>query len=137
MEIGKTFCGRTDGRTGTRVFQSTRSSVGDDLKIEAVPPFGGPGSPSNSVAWAKTYLHNKWYPDAFSCLATIDMVQKLGGCSPFWGELGLHLTMSPGPRPTFVVLNKWHIDPSRRLATTDMGQNLGAVPPFWGSWIPI
>jgi len=32
MEIGKTFCGRTDGPE----FQSTRSSVGDDLKIEII-----------------------------------------------------------------------------------------------------
>jgi len=31
MEIGKTFCGRTDGWPE---FQSTRSSVGNDLKTE-------------------------------------------------------------------------------------------------------
>jgi len=40
MEIGKTFCGRTnlrtDGRTDTPEFQSTRSSAGDDLKIEFI-----------------------------------------------------------------------------------------------------
>ena len=35
MEIGKTFCGRTDGRTDTLEFQSTRSSVGDDLMNES------------------------------------------------------------------------------------------------------
>jgi len=33
MEIEKTFCGLTDGRTDTPQFQSTRSSVGDDLKL--------------------------------------------------------------------------------------------------------
>jgi len=32
IEIHKTFCGRTDGRTDTPEFQSTRSSAGDDLK---------------------------------------------------------------------------------------------------------
>jgi len=34
MEIGETFCGRTDGQTDTPEFQSTRSCVGDDLKID-------------------------------------------------------------------------------------------------------
>jgi len=37
MEIGKNFLwtfGRTDGRTDTPEFQSTRLSVGDDLKKE-------------------------------------------------------------------------------------------------------
>jgi len=36
IEIGKTFCGRTDGRTDTSEFQSTRSSVGDDLKMQHI-----------------------------------------------------------------------------------------------------
>jgi len=36
MEIGKKLCGRTDGRTDTPEFQSTRSSVGDDLKMNRV-----------------------------------------------------------------------------------------------------
>ena len=33
MEIGQTFYGRTYRRTDTPVFRSTRSSVGDDLKM--------------------------------------------------------------------------------------------------------
>jgi len=41
MEIGKTFCGRTDGLTDTPQFQSTRSSVGDDLKIKQPVPLLG------------------------------------------------------------------------------------------------
>jgi len=36
MEIGKTFCGRTDGRTDTPEFQSTRSRRGDDLKMKSL-----------------------------------------------------------------------------------------------------
>jgi len=31
MKIGKNFCGRTYGQMDTPDFQSTRSSVGDDL----------------------------------------------------------------------------------------------------------
>jgi len=39
---------------------------------------GGARSPSISVTWAEAYLHIKWYPDASSHLATIDMGRKLG-----------------------------------------------------------
>jgi len=40
-----------------------------------------------------------WYPDASSCLATIDMGWKLGAVPPFWGggELGPHLTQCRRP----------------------------------------
>jgi len=57
----------------------------------------------HNVAWAETYLRTKWYHDASSRLATIDMGQKIEGCFPFFsGELGPHLTKSPGPRPTSI-----------------------------------
>ena len=44
----------------------------------------------HNVAWAASCLHTKWYPDASSHLATIDMGQKLAGAAvPFFvGELG-------------------------------------------------
>jgi len=44
------------------------------------------------LAWAQAYLHTKWHLNPSSCLATTDMGQKLGGCAPFGGELGSHLT---------------------------------------------
>jgi len=41
------------------------------------------------VAWAKAYLHTKWYLDPSSRLVTIDMGRKLGRLCPFGeGELG-------------------------------------------------
>ena len=39
---------------------------------------GGPGSPSNKVAWAKAYLHTKWHLSSSSCFTTMDMGRKLG-----------------------------------------------------------
>ena len=47
----------------------------------------------------------KWYPDPSSRLATIDMGRKVGAAAPLsvgGGQLGPHLTMSPGPKPTSV-----------------------------------
>ena len=48
----------------------------------AVPLLWGNGYPSNTVAWAEVYFHTKWRLHPSSCLATIDMDQKLGVC-PF------------------------------------------------------
>jgi len=64
-------------------------------------------------------------------LATIDMAQKLGAVSLFWGW------GRTGPHPTLCRLGeafrtKWHLDPSSRLATIDMGRKLEAVPFFSG-----
>jgi len=69
------------------------------------PFLGKAGSPSNNVVRAEAYLHTKWHLDPSSRLATIDMGQKVGGgcCAPFCQrELGPHLTVLPGLRPTFV-----------------------------------
>jgi len=56
-----------------------------------VCPFleGRTGSPSNTVAWAETYLHTKWHLDGSSCLATRHG-PKIGGYAPFLGP-GRHL----------------------------------------------
>jgi len=76
-------------------------------------PFWGSWVPiSHNVAWAEAYLHTKWYPDASSRLATIDMGRKLGSVPPFlWGgELGPHVTQSClGLRPYQVA--SWSIQP--------------------------
>ena len=62
-----------------------------DRKVgDAVPLFGGGGSPSNNVASAEAYLRTKWRLDPSSRLATVDGL-KIGGCAPFFGE-GPHLT---------------------------------------------
>jgi len=48
-------------------------------------------------------------------LAAVDMGGKVGGLlCPFFGDMGPHLTTSPGPRPTSVPSV---IDPFNRLAT--------------------
>jgi len=59
------------------------------------------------VAWSEAYLQTKWHLDPSSCLATIHTGRKLGRGTrnriPVWGgELGPHLTQSPGPRPTSI-----------------------------------
>ena len=64
----------------------------------------GAGSPSN-IMWPgprSVYFCTKWHLDPSSRLATIDMGLKLGGGCAFLGELGPHLTLSPGLRPTSV-----------------------------------
>jgi len=76
-------------------------------------PWGAAGSPKlpiwHNVAWAKAYLHTKWYSDASSCLATIDMGRKVGGrqraAVPLFGGRGAGSPsniMSPGLRPTSI-----------------------------------
>jgi len=52
----------------------------------SAPFWVGVWVPSNTVAWAKAYLHTKWHLDASSRLATIKMGRKLGGSVPFFGE---------------------------------------------------
>jgi len=64
------------------------------------------------------YLRIKWYPDASSRLAAIDMGRKLGGCcAPFIpGELVSDLTLWPSWAEAYLH-TKWHLDPPNRLAT--------------------
>jgi len=45
----------------------------------------GAGSPSNTVAWAEAYLHNKWHLSPSSRLATTGMGRKLGAVH-LWGR---------------------------------------------------
>ena len=88
----------------------------------------------HNVAWAETYLCTKWHLDPSSRLATIDTGRKLGAVPPFWGELGPHLTQSPGPRPTS--------NPSGILIHPAIGpqwtwaENWGALPLLGRSWVP-
>ena len=62
---------------------SAVAEMGDRLKLATIDegrkvwgccipfPWGGAGSPSNSVACAEAYLHSKWHLDPSSYLATI------------------------------------------------------------------
>ena len=65
MEIGKTFCGRTDGRTDTHEFQSTRSSVGDDLKKLECGPM--PNEMAAQPNIGGTLCENSVIPFLLSC----------------------------------------------------------------------
>ena len=59
----------------------------------------------HNVAWAKVYLHTKWYPDPSSPLAIIDTGQNVEGhhASLHTGGAGSPCkTMSPGLRHTSV-----------------------------------
>ena len=59
----------------------------------------------HNVAWAEAYLHNKWFLDPCSRLATTDMGRKLGEASaPFLGGAATSLsnTMSLGSRFTIL-----------------------------------
>ena len=52
---------------------------------------------------AEAYLHTKWHLHPSSRFVTTGMGRKLGGCAPLGeGELGPHLTVWPGLRPTSV-----------------------------------
>jgi len=64
------------------------------------------------------------------------MGRKVGAAvSPFWVELGLHLTQC---RLVYAYLRtKWHINPSSRLATTNMGRKLAeGCGPLRGAGFP-
>ena len=55
----------------------------------------------------------------------------MGGCAPFWGELGSHLKQSPGPNPTSI--------PSGSLIHPAIwpqqiwAENWGLRSPLWGT----
>jgi len=61
----------------------------------------------------------KWYPDASSRLATIDMGQKLGVAVPF---LGVEARSSSNNVSKAYHYAKFHLDPSNRLATITIHQ---------------
>jgi len=67
---------------------------------------GVAGSPSNTVAWGKAYLHTKWHHSPSSRLATTGIGRKLGAVPfcPFRrdGAGSPSNTMSSRPRPTSV-----------------------------------
>jgi len=63
---------------------SPRQWVGNWLLCPS--QWGGVGSPSITMPSApKAYLCTKWYPDAPSRLATVDMGRKVRAAVPFWG----------------------------------------------------
>jgi len=79
----------------------------------------GRGLPPYQVAPGSTqpFGHNRYAP-------------KIGGCAPFRGELGPHLTQCRLGHG--LPLYKWHLDPSSCLATIhgpEIGE--GCCPPFW------
>ena len=90
------------------------------------------------MAWAKVYFHTKWrlHSSPIQPFGHNRHGRKLGGCAPFWGELGPHLAQNRLGQG--LLHTKWHLSPSSRLDTTDMGRKLGAVPlQGSGSWVPI
>ena len=64
------------------------------------------------------YLRTKWYTDASSRLATIDMGRELGAV-PHLGEAGFpsNTTIGPITGAEAYLHAKFHLDPSNRLAT--------------------
>jgi len=83
------------------------------------------------VAWAEVYFRTKWrlHP------STNRHEPKTGGCAPFRGELGPHLTQLRLGRGNY-FRTKWYLDPSSRLATHEAKNWVGAVPFFLGSRVP-
>ena len=79
-------------------------------KLGAVPLWRGAGSPSNTM-WPgpRPSLRTKCHLDPSSCLATVDMGQKVCVCRGrgwclFLGGCGSPSnTMSPGPRPISIL----------------------------------
>jgi len=104
-----------------------------------VCPFWGSLIPMwHNVAWAEAYLCTKWHLDPSSCLATIDMGRKVGGCALFWrGELGPLLTQCrlEGGLPPYEVAS-WSIQP---FGHNRYGPKIEAAMPLWGrgSCVPI
>jgi len=75
-------------------------------KIGRLFPFGGAGSPCNTMSPGptSTSLPCKWHLDPCSRLATTDTGRKIGVgvvvCRSLWGAGSSYKTMWPGPRPT-------------------------------------
>jgi len=88
----------------------------------AVPPFLGrelgPHLAQYGLGQGLPCIKYRLYP---SSRLAIDMGQKLGAVSPFFGRgaVSPSSTIWPVPRPT--PYTKWYLDPSSHLATTDMG----------------
>jgi len=91
-------------------------------------PFaGGWFSVYHYVAWAEVYFLTKWRLHPSSRLATIDMGQKLRGCTPFRGELRPHITqrrlgrcLPPVPSGTLIHQAVW--------AQRTLAENWGLCP---------
>jgi len=78
------------------------------------------------------YIQNNFYLGRknHNFLATIDMGWKLGGCAPFWGELGSHLTqccLGQGQPPYQVV--SWSI---KLFGHNRHGPKIGRAVPLLG-----
>jgi len=73
-------------------------------KIGGLSPLFGEGElgchPTQSIAWAKAYLHTKWHLNPYSHLVITDVGRKLGAVLLWVGGAGSPSnTMWPGPRP--------------------------------------
>ena len=88
----------------------------------AVPPFLGrelgPHLAQYGLGQGLPCIKYRLYPSSH---LAIDMGQKLGAVSPFFGRGAgsPSSTIWPVPRPT--PYTKWYLDPSSHLATADMG----------------
>ena len=82
------------------------------------------------MAWAEAYLRTKWHLNPPSRFATTDMGRKVGeGAVPLGVELGPHLTLLPGPRPTVIpsgMLIRPAVWPQQTWAKN------GSCALFWG-----
>jgi len=92
-----TQCGLGQGLLPYQVASSSIQPFAHNLEMEQklglhAPLLGGAATPCNNVALAEVYLRTEWHLDPSSCLATIDMGQKLGG-----GQSRLNVLVGPGP----------------------------------------
>ena len=87
----------------------------------------------HNTARTEAYLRTNWHLDPSVRLTTIDMGRKLGGCAPFRGSCGPHLTQCRLSRG--LLRAKWYPDASSRLVAIAMGRKLGAVALLGGSWV--
>jgi len=105
-------------------------------KLGASPPIWGGGLSSRLAQCDldQGLLHAKFRLDPSSRLATMDMDRKLGRrLHPLFGkgELGPHLTQSPGPRPTSIPSGIlihpaiWPQQMGRKLALCPFGERGG------------
>ena len=139
-----TQCGLGQGLLPYQVASSSIQPFAHNLEMEQklglhAPLLGGAATPCNNVALAEVYLRTEWHLDPSSCLATIDMGQKLGGgCAvSSGGESWVPITHKVAWAEAYLHI-KWHLSQSSRLATTDIGRKLGAIyaPLGKGSWSP-
>ena len=111
--------GQTEPKSGGRAVVPL--SVGSWVPIE------------RNVTWVEAYLRIKWYPGAFSRLATIHMGRKVGGGAVHLsGGSWVSVLDNVAWAEAYLRRTKWHLDPSSHGHNRHRPNSGGLLCPLFG-----